>query len=174
MLRIIEDVLALERLRSNELIFETIDFGKVVEQVCLSLQPDTIRKQQQFAYEAPSGTISVRGNTSQLSQSITNLVGNAIKYTPEMGHITVRLTHDAKTARLEVEDTGYGIPIEAQDKLFTEFFRAKSDATRNIPGTGLGLSLVKTIISKHGGMVGFQSEEGKGSIFWIELPSVEQ
>lgn len=170
MLRIIEDVLALERLRASELLFDHVDFTRVVEQVCMSHQPDMIRKQQNFVIEKPEQSIELRGNTSQLSQLVANLVGNAIKYTPEKGEITVRLKPNGSFARLEVEDTGYGIPSKAQDKLFTEFFRAKSKATRDIPGTGLGLSLVKTIVEKHGGSVGFRSEEGIGSTFWAELP----
>lgn len=174
MLRIIEDVLALERLRAGEISVEPVDLAAIVEQVSMSHQPDTIRKQQHFSYEKPDQPIMVKGNTSQLSQSIANLVGNAIKYTPEEGTITVCVSPQDDKAHFEVVDTGYGIPEAAQEKLFTEFFRVKTNATRNIQGTGLGLSLVKTIVEKHEGKVGFQSEEGKGSTFWIELPLMEE
>jgi signal transduction histidine kinase len=98
------------------------------------------------------------------------LIGNAIKYTPDGGGIHVRALAVEKAVRFEVQDSGYGIPAEMQSNLFKEFYRAKTDATANIPGTGLGLSLVKSVIDAHSGRIGVASEEGKGSTFFFELP----
>jgi signal transduction histidine kinase len=71
---------------------------------------------------------------------------------------------------LEVNDNGYGIPKESQGRLFTPFFRVKSEATIHIPGTGLGLNLVKSVIDEHEGKVWVDSEDGKGSTFFVEIP----
>lgn len=171
---IIEDLLSLERLRSGTASFERINLNEMISQVTASHQPDLIRKQQLFSYEKSLEPLHVYGDTGQLSQAITNLIGNAIKYTPEGGQVSIRIQERDNQAHVEVADTGYGIPEAAQAKLFTEFFRAKSTATRHIPGTGLGLSLVKSVVERHGGKVGFHSEEGVGSTFWVNLPLVKE
>lgn len=173
MLNIINDILNLERLRSGKLLLREIDFTKLVQEVCASHQPDIIQKQQTFALKVPEAIVYANADVGQLSQAVTNLVGNAIKYTPDKGEITVRLQTADKDIRFEVQDTGYGIPQSAQEKMFTEFFRAKSDATSHISGTGLGLSLVKSVIEAHEGQIDFISEEGVGSTFFFTLPAIE-
>ena len=174
MLNIINDILNLERLRSGKLALEEIDLTRLTSEVCASHQPDTIQKKQQFEVNLPDQPIHANADTGQLSEAISNLVGNAIKYTPDGGRVTVRLSEEDNLIRFEVEDTGYGISREAQDKLFTEFYRAKSKATEHIGGTGLGLSLVKSVVEAHGGAVGFTSTEGVGSTFYFTLPGIDQ
>ena len=170
--KIIKDILDNERLRSGKVTEEDINLNELVQQVCASHQPDIIQKQQVFTLNIPPKIIQTRADVSQISQAITNLVGNAIKYTPEAGNVDVNLTSEAGTIRFEVKDTGYGIPQNAQDELFTEFYRAKSLATSHIQGTGLGLSLVKSVIEAHDGEVGFTSVEGQGSTFYFTLPEI--
>ena len=172
MLNIIQDILNLERLRSGKVTMYIVNFAQMVKEVCASHQPDTIQKEQTFTMQLPDKPISVHADFGQLSQAVTNLVGNAIKYTPEKGSVSVRVYNEGDYVRFEVEDTGYGIPEVAQSKLFTEFFRAKSEATAHIAGTGLGLSLVKSVIDAHGGKVGFDSTEGVGSTFYFTLPAI--
>jgi len=99
-----------------------------------------------------------------------NLLGNAIKYTPDEGRISLILSQDETCVHIQVTDSGYGIPKKAQDKLFSEFYRVRTQATADIPGTGLGLSLVKSVIDLHGGDIRVESEEGEGSTFFVELP----
>src|SRR5690606_35696153 len=123
MLNIINDILNLERLRSGKLILKEIDFSKLVQEVCASHQPDVIQKHQTFTLQLPEHIVYANADIGQLSQAVTNLVGNAIKYTPNDGHITVRLQQMDSHIRFEVQDTGYGIPQSAQEKMFTEFFR---------------------------------------------------
>jgi len=170
MLRIIDDILNLERMRSGKLMLSNINLSQMVQEVCARNQPDLIQKQQNLELVIPDSAITVHADAAQLSQAINNFVGNAIKYTPDGGQVTVRLTADGKTVRFEVEDTGYGIPVKAQSKIFSEFYRAKAEGTLHIPGTGLGLSLVKGVIESHNGTVGFTSVEGKGSTFYFTLP----
>ena len=115
----------------------------------------------------------MNGNFNQLVQAVSNIVGNAIKYTPEGGRIHVRMFATAEqTIRLEVQDTGYGMPKEALAKLFTDFYRVRTQATAHISGTGLGLSLVKSVVVAHEGKIWVESEEGVGSTFTIELPTL--
>lgn len=172
MLSIINDILNLERLKSAGLNIETINLIKIIQEVCASHQPDIIQNSQEFEIQMPAFPIHVKADVGQLSQAITNFVGNAIKYTPEKGTITVRLIEEEKILRFEVQDTGYGIPEDAQDGIFNEFFRAKSTATAHIAGTGLGLSLSKSVVEAHGGQVGFTSIQGTGSTFFFTLPAL--
>lgn len=172
MLHIIDDILNLERLRSGKVVHQDINFTQLVREVCASHQPDLIHKQQQFEVNLPDKLVHVHGDTTQISQAVSNLVGNAIKYTPDGGHIIMRLLEQDSELRFEVEDSGYGIPKEAQARIFTEFYRAKTESTAHIRGTGLGLSLVKSVIEAHGGEIGFTSTEGEGSTFYFTLPGI--
>ncbi|MDX2162582.1 MAG: CHASE2 domain-containing protein [bacterium] len=170
---IIEDILSLERARSNALIRAPLDFCALVSQVCEHAQHDALAKAQTFLTDLEPEIPPVSGDAAQLRQVIQNLVGNAIKYTPEGGTITVRLLSDIDRLLLEVEDTGYGIPEADQKSIFREFFRARSGATASIKGTGLGLSLVKSVVTAHEGRVWFRSVEGVGTTFFLELPFAE-
>lgn len=170
MLRIIQDILDLEQLRAAKVQYAPIDFGALVHEIAQTHRGDAQRKEQAFTIEISEPLPSVGGDQRLLTQAVTNLIGNAIKYTPDRGSIYVRALAVERAVRFEVQDTGYGIPAEMQSNLFKEFYRAKTDATANIPGTGLGLSLVKSVIDAHSGKIGVASEEGKGSTFFFELP----
>ena len=106
-------------------------------------------------------------------QAISNLIGNAVKYTPDGGHVTVRFSQEGQRLHFSVKDTGYGISPERQARLFERFYRAREPGTDHIPGTGLGLSLVKTVVERHGGQVWFESEPGVGSTFGFWLPAAQ-
>ncbi len=174
MLNIINDILSVERLRSGKLVLEEINFTRLVREVCASHQPDIIQKQQTFELITPETPIHVNADLGQLSQAVTNFVGNAVKYTPNNGAITVRIIENETGIRFEVQDTGYGIPDASKDSIFTAFYRVKSASTRHIEGTGLGLNLVKSVIEAHHGQVNFISEEGVGSTFYFTLPPIKQ
>ncbi len=108
----------------------------------------------------------------QMREAMANLLGNAIKYTPEGGTLTVQARRDDERFSFSVQDTGIGIPGHLQAQLFTEYYRAERPALREIPGTGLGLSLVKKIVQAHEGDVWFQSKEHDGSTFGLWVPVV--
>jgi signal transduction histidine kinase len=112
----------------------------------------------------------VLGNQRRLEQVAANLISNAIKYTPDRGRIDVSLHEDDGFLVLQVSDTGIGISLEDQRRIFDKFYRVESEATEKISGTGLGLSIVKAIIKKHSGRVWVHSELGKGSTFTVLLP----
>jgi signal transduction histidine kinase len=171
MYMLISELLDLEQLRSaGELNLEKLDFNDLVRTVAQRHEPDFYRRNQHHTLELAPEPLLVSVDGRKLSQAITNLIGNAIKYTPEGGSITVRVCAHNNMARLEVHDTGYGIPADALPNLFTEFFRAKTAATQHIKGTGLGLSLVKQIVTAHAGRVWAESVEGQGSTFYLEIP----
>jgi len=174
MRQIIEDILNLERARAPVLTKQEFDFAAVVAETCNQLDPEARIKQQNLEVDIETNLAYVHGDRAQLRQVAQNLIGNAIKYTPDGGTVSVRVTNDVDRLLMEVEDTGYGIPESAQSRIFQEFFRAKSSATTGIPGTGLGLSLVKSVVSAHNGRVWFRSVEGEGSTFFVELPFAEE
>jgi two-component system phosphate regulon sensor histidine kinase PhoR len=106
-------------------------------------------------------------------QMLTNLLINAVKYTPAGGRIWVASESTGRRLKIDVGDTGIGIPPELLPRIFEKFYRAKSEATNIVEGTGLGLPLVKRIVERHGGDVSVTSEPGKGSVFSVLLPLAE-
>jgi len=122
--------------------------------------------------EAPEHGLAVMADRKLIRRVIVNLVSNAVKYTPERGSITVRLTEGEGLIEFSVADTGYGISKEDQAQLFTKFYRTRgADGKRTkIPGSGLGLAIVKQAVELHGGKIWVESEKGKGSTFRVSLP----
>jgi two-component system phosphate regulon sensor histidine kinase PhoR len=169
--RLIADLLDVERLRSGRVNKELFSFKEMVLSLVRRHEPDVTRNQQTMTTDISDAVMMLRGDMRQLSQAVSNLISNAIKYTPEGGEIDVRLHFsEPNLLRFEVEDNGIGIPQEAQEKLFTDFYRVQTRETAGISGTGLGLSLVKSVVQAHGGRVGVESEPGQGSRFYFELP----
>ncbi|MGO4256911.1 sensor histidine kinase [Marmoricola sp. RAF53] len=122
-------------------------------------------------FEVPDVPVFVLGDPDQLERMLTNLVSNAVKYTPPGGLVLCMLSRGDGQALLEVRDTGIGIPVDEQDEVFTRFFRASNAAGREIPGTGLGLAIVESIAQGHGGAVGVSSELGAGTCFRVRIPA---
>jgi heavy metal sensor kinase len=114
--------------------------------------------------------IWVEGDRARLKQVVVNLLDNAIKYTPEGGTVTLSVNSNENKALLEVADTGIGIPAKALPQIFDRFFRVDKARSRGQGGAGLGLSIVKSIITAHQGVVKASSTPGKGSQFRVELP----
>ena len=167
---IITEILDLEHIRAGLIDREPLDMANVVRYVAERHQPDADSKQQTLTVNLPDSAPMVNGDFNHMVQAASNLVGNAIKYTPNNGHVTIRLACDNGQVKLSVADNGYGMPEEALDMLFTEFYRVRTEETKHIKGTGLGLSLVKSVIEAHEGRIWVESEEGIGSTFYVELP----
>lgn len=171
---IVSDILSLERIEEmaqDELRIKTLSLGTLVEGVVADSRVQAQTKNQTLRFSVPDADSTVvSGAETELRQAIANLIGNAIKYTPAGGVIDIMVRRQAEQAQFEVIDTGYGIPIDQQPKLFQPFFRAHTEETRWIDGTGLGLYLVKKIVERNGGTMIFRSEYGKGSTFGFRLP----
>ncbi len=168
---LIDDMLDLSRIESGKL---TMSFGKVdVKYLCdfvfLTLKPLAQQKGLDYNLEISDG-LAVSGDVDRLQQALTNLVSNAIKYTPEGGAVKVVAHRQNGSVRIDVMDTGFGISPENQKRLFQKFFRVKNKKTRNIGGTGLGLCITQSIVEAHEGAIEVESEEERGSIFSIVLP----
>ncbi|KAB2858749.1 MAG: GAF domain-containing protein, partial [Anaerolineae bacterium] len=168
---LMEDILNLEKIESQQDIKrQPANMWMVVSEVSESGRSQADLKHQQYIVNLPPQSVLVSGSEIQLTQAFTNLVGNAIKYTPDEGRVEVRSWVENGRFRFEVEDSGFGIPQDRQNGLFQRFYRAQAPGTEDIPGTGLGLSLVKAVIERHGGEVYFSSTPGVGSVFGCWLP----
>lgn len=171
--RLITDFLDISRLESGRITPEITrtSLPNICDRVLVVLEPHCFEKSIQIAthYQLPPQTMSY-ADEGMIERVLTNYVSNAIKYSPEGAAVDIYIEADNDFHVVRVVDTGYGIPEEAIEKLFSRFYRVKTDETRDIQGTGLGLAIVKEIIEKHGGQVFVESEYGKGSMFGFKIP----
>lgn len=177
MLDIVQDILSLERIKqmADNPLSDQVNLNEQVQRAVQMLRHEAAQKSLSLVPDLSQNAVMVRGDAPQLYEVITNLVSNAIKYTPDSGKpIVIRLYEADNHGVLEVQDEGYGIPDDQQDNLFQPFYRAHSDATAEIPGIGLGLYLIKNIIDRHQGQIVFASTYGKGSTFGFRLRSVHE
>jgi len=140
---------------------------EVATEVVHGLLPAAGEKGTDILLEAPARLTVLMIDRDLTKQCILNLCENAIKYSPPKSLVTVRLSEQAGTITVEVEDNGYGIDPDDLDKVFRKFFRSQSESTRDVPGSGLGLSFVKEAVEAQGGAVRAESTPGKGSVFSI-------
>jgi len=172
LLTVVNDILDFSKLAAGKFVLEKLDFDLVelTETLVDSFAATARAKGIELALHAdihmPTG---LRGDQSRLRQILNNLVANAIKFT-ERGEVTVRATRAEETAadvlvRFEVVDTGIGIPLAAQGRLFQPFVQAEGSTSRRFGGTGLGLVIAAKLTEQMGGEIGFESEPGKGSNF---------
>ncbi len=151
----------------------SLDMKVIVAQAMEALQTQ-VQEKKQILKLAEAGPLSpVLGSRTQLTQLVTNLISNAIKYTPVGGEIRVLLREEQNQLILHVADTGPGIPLEEQERIFEKFYRA-SNAPADVQGTGLGLAIVKTIVENHRGRIWVDSKLGEGSVFTVVLPLAKQ
>lgn len=148
---------------------QPVPVESLLRQVEDAYRPQAEVKGVRFLVEVPDEPLSVQGDPDELGKLFSNLVSNAVKYTPNGGQTSLRAWQEDGRVVMEVRDTGIGIPQGEQDRLFTEFFRASNAKRVAEHGTGLGLAIVKRIVDHHGGDIRFSSEEGKGTTFWVSL-----
>ena len=177
MLRIVDDILDYSKLEANKLQLETTSFNlrELLDSIVRLMERPAEGKGLRLNLQLDSAVrLAVRGDPVRLRQVLTNLVSNSLKFT-ERGNITVNVTRKGETRtahelRFEVRDTGIGISKENLGNLFRAFGQADASTTRLYGGTGLGLVICKRIIDLMGGKIGVDSEPGRGSTFWFEVP----
>jgi signal transduction histidine kinase/putative methionine-R-sulfoxide reductase with GAF domain len=171
LLGLINDVLDLSKIEAGQLTLSLNDYslGDMVHGVVSAVEPLAAEKRLAFTAQVAPDLPSGHGDERRLSQVLLNLVGNAIKFT-DKGEVAIRASVINGAFTVAVCDTGPGISMADQAKIFEEFQQADSSITRKKGGTGLGLSIAKRIIEMHGGRIWVESEPGKGSIFYFTLP----
>lgn len=147
-----------------------IDLAAVTRREVEELRGEAAEKVIRLRTDLPP-IVTVHGDEAQLGLIVRNLVENAIRYTPEGGQVELRLGVDGSQAILEIEDTGIGIPLDSQKRIFERFYRVDKARSRDRGGTGLGLALVKHAVDLHGGTVSVNSELGTGTRFVVRLPA---
>lgn len=171
--QLVDNILDLSRLEANpdELVFETIHINHVVSEVVTDLAPLAENRNLQVDYQPTDDLPTMLGDYNKLTEVITNLMSNAINYTPQ-GCINVSTSHNVDTHELEiiVEDTGLGIDSQDLAHLFDRFYRGSTVGQLSIPGSGLGLAIVNEIVKLHHGTITVESQPKQGSKFTVKFP----
>lgn len=149
---------------------ELTDLAELSEAVLKDLKKQIKEKEIVIKKSYQENMPKIMLDPKLLTIILQNLISNAVKYTPAKGHIHIEISTDQDTVDIKVADSGYGIPLADQEKIFTKLFRAANVADKVTDGTGLGLYMVKSILDKTGGSIRFESEENKGTKFFVELP----
>ena len=152
--------------------YQILDVTHIVQELADEFKPHAEAKRQLLVLGATETDSKVRGDALKIRQALRNLIGNAIKYTPYDGTVTLSLENKSDKVYIHVKDTGYGIPSDDLPHIFDRFYRVRNNGHADIEGNGLGLAIVKTIAEGHGGDVTVESEVGKGSCFTLSLPLI--
>jgi two-component system phosphate regulon sensor histidine kinase PhoR len=168
---LVSDLLALSRLESNDTAFNTqVDLQQIVQRVCANLQAVAQSHKIVLELEVIDGPMMLLGDDNALGQMATNLIDNAIKYTTEMGTVTVTIKAEEGMAVLTVKDNGLGIDETDQERIFERFYRVDKARSQSLGGTGLGLAIVKHIVQNHKGRLQLKSKLNHGSTFTVKIP----
>lgn len=170
--RVTDDLLKLARIEAGKLEVEFFPVGvqELVEGCAETTLLKASRKQILFSMEIPSGLPSVRGDASLLHDVLQNLLDNAIQYTPPGGSVVVGAAAGPQEVTITISDSGIGIPLADQERIFERFYRVDAARSREAGGTGLGLSIAKHIVEAHGGHLSVESAVGQGSKFSFSIP----
>ncbi len=172
--RLVEDILNVSQLEVGTARLQAAEFvlDKIMRNVVQDQQGTADAKNIDLVLHLPSKPTTLRGDKDRLTVVFMNLIGNAIKYTPEGGRVDVRCAVENMRVRVSITDTGIGIAPADQERIFEKFYRVDDSDVQTLPGTGLGLAIVQETVRVHGGTVAVESSPGKGSTFTVTLPVV--
>jgi len=182
MKNLVDELLDISRIESERLRLDigTLHIGEVIRQAMRTIEKQVRDKEQALEVNIAPDLPPVKGDQARLVQILTNLMSNAHKYTPEGGQITIQARQCPSDTEADgfiecsVTDTGIGISPEDKERLFTKYFRADDPAVNQVPGTGLGLVITKSLVEMHGGEIWVESKLGEGSTFAFTIPVDQQ
>ncbi|MEV4281508.1 PAS domain S-box protein [Actinoplanes xinjiangensis] len=173
LLKLVDDLLTTARMEAGKLhlVLAPVEIAGFIHEICESFRPETIRRHITFEVAAVGelGTVSL--DRHHIERVLSNLVSNAVKFTPDGGTVSVEASKGADELTITVTDTGIGIPEAEIGQLFTPFSRASTASKEQTPGTGLGLTIVKAIVEQHGGTISLTSHVGSGTAVTVRLPA---
>ncbi len=173
LIHLVNGILTLQTLTTEMLNVQSISPIILVSRAVAGAIPAAQQAGLDIVSDFPSTMPDAEVDPAQITQVLDNLLNNAIKFSPHGGTITVRLGTEKEMVRVEVSDTGIGIPADKIDRVFDRFFQVDGSSTRRFGGAGLGLSICKQIIDAHGGELSVESEVGKGSTFAFTIPRTQ-
>ena len=176
LIRLINDILDSEKIEFGKmrLDLQVVNIEQLVQQAIAANDGFAGQHSVKVQFEALNETLQVGVDSDRLIQVLTNLLSNAVKFSPLEGVVQVKVLRVARTVRVEVADSGPGIPEDFQDRIFKKFSQADSSDSRQKGGTGLGLSISKALVDKMGGQIGFASQAGAGATFFFEFPEWQE
>lgn len=176
MTRLVKDLLLLSSLGHHlgEESFDKIDIAFLTSNIVEKLQHYAKEKNQSLVYEPVNALPLFNGNSDRIEQVITNIITNAIKYTPQDGSIVVTTMHMFDSITIKIKDTGIGIPAKDLEHIFERFYRVDKARSREMGGTGLGLAIAKEIVEAHKGSISIKSTPGAGTEVMIKLPAKKE
>lgn len=174
LLLLIDDLLTLSRVEDDGLVLaaRALELRALVRAGYDVVSPAWEGRDLQVCLDLPEDPVPFLGDRDMIERVVVNLVSNAVKFTPDGGRVEVRLTVRGEDAVIEVRDSGIGIPAEERGRIFSRFFRSSLAQKQAIPGSGLGLSIARAVVEKHGGRIELESGEGDGTTFRVWLPIV--
>ncbi len=175
MITLVNDLLDYRRIQEGKSIqkIESLDCGEILQRTVELMLPSARDKAVSITTDIASDLPAFSGDRGGVEALFVNLISNAIKYTPKGGKIEITLNQAGKDIRFKVVDNGIGISPEDLERIFERFYRIKTEKTRSISGSGLGLSIVKGIVDAHNGSIHVESEVGNGTTFIVSLPTGE-
>ena len=170
LVRLVSDLLDLERMESaaDKIEPQQCDSAELIQQAVDTLKP--IADEQQITLETDARSLAVRADRNRILQTLSNLIDNAIKFSPPNSTVTITCQQRASDVLLSVSDRGRGIPLDKQETIFERFQQVDASDSRQKGGTGLGLSICRHIVEQHGGKIWVESVPGEGSTFFFSLP----
>ncbi|MBL8764534.1 MAG: PAS domain-containing protein [Phycisphaerae bacterium] len=170
--RIVGDMLSLAEMESGALKLHTSEVrtDSVFDELGKEFEAAALDKKLSLTFDLPPKMPVLTGDRDKIVVALNNLIGNAVKYTPEGGAVTVRLTDEGTSVRVAVQDNGIGIAAEERTRVFDKFYRSQDARVGSIKGTGLGLAIAREAARAHGGDIALESELNRGSTFTLTLP----
>jgi two-component system phosphate regulon sensor histidine kinase PhoR len=175
MITLVNDILDYQRIQEGKSIqkIEYLDLAEILKRTVELMRLSAEEKGLSLTCEIAEGLPSFSGDRGGMEAVFVNLISNSIKYTPKGGNVNMSLSKAGRDIRFKVVDNGIGIPPEGIDQIFEKFYRIKTQETKTISGSGLGLSIVKGIVDAHNGSIRAESQAGKGATFTVSLPVEE-